>query len=84
MDDKLRPGSAVCQCGGCGQRFGSVTGFDRHRVGPPSRRRCLTPAELAAIGLVRDLRGVWRRPFRMPLVSGRVGLAAAEARTGDA
>src|SRR5688572_22197191 len=58
-----------CQCPVCGDYFGNVVGFDRHRVGAFSmpgefahERRCLTPAELDACGWVRNERGFWLRP----------------------
>lgn len=50
---------ARCRCGGCGERFNSVSGFDRHRVGPPDARRCLTPAELVAKGWLVNSAGFW-------------------------
>jgi hypothetical protein len=61
-------------CRACRQDFGSVTAFDRHRVGKhaytfpqgldmePSRedgRRCLDPDELEALGLVLNSLGRW-------------------------
>ena len=57
-----------CQCDGCGDYFGSVVVFDRHRVGsygnpgePKYNRRCLTPSEMEARGWVRNGRGFWIR-----------------------
>jgi hypothetical protein len=55
----LRIGSGVCECGGCAERFKSVTGFDRHRVGPGDARRCLTPAEMRGRGMTRNTHGQW-------------------------
>ena len=67
-------------CGGCGLDFGSVSGFDAHRVGrhaytylqgldqtPPVEdgRRCLDPDELAERGWRQDTRGRWRQPARV-------------------
>lgn len=55
-----------CQCADCGKYFGSVRGFDRHRVGkfdnPAKRRRCLTLVELLARGWDRDARGFLLTP----------------------
>ena len=48
--------------GGCCQSFTSLTGFDRHRTGPYTDRRCLTPDELTAKGWTRDEHGAWRTP----------------------
>jgi hypothetical protein len=56
-------------CPACGQDFGSVTGFDRHRVGRydypadddhPDGRRCLTGEELLRLGMRPDRLGRWR------------------------
>ena len=58
-------------CRGCGEDFGSVSAFDRHRVGrhahdwSPERldgRRCLDVDELEALGWHQDSRGRWRQP----------------------
>ena len=61
----------------CGLDFGSVSAFDRHRVGkhaftfseglemdPPCEdgRRCLDVDEMAAAGMELDPRGRWRLP----------------------
>jgi hypothetical protein len=55
----LRVGSGVSERGGCGERFKSVTGFDRHRVGPGEARRCLTPDEMRARGMTLNAHGQW-------------------------
>ena len=53
------------ECAGCGEVFCGVAPFDDHRVGEhgvregPNRRRCLTPAEMAARGLPRCRMGRW-------------------------
>jgi hypothetical protein len=54
-----------CQCTACGERFRSSFAFDRHRLGTygtvrePGTRRCLTPAEMEARGMVRGASGLW-------------------------
>ncbi len=55
----LAPGTGVCECGACRERFKSVTGFDRHRVGPGDARRCLSAEEMRAAGMSRNERGQW-------------------------
>lgn len=57
-DPMLPPGSARCQCTGCGEYFGGVYTFDMHRA----TGQCLTPAQMRAKGLVRSPRGYWGRP----------------------
>lgn len=45
-------------CVSCGRDFGSVSSFDRHRIGPhDGERRCLTDQELALRGYRRTARG---------------------------
>ena len=52
-----------CQCPTCGDYFGNVVGFDRHRVGVPDiDRRCLTESEMIHAGWTRNGRGFWLRP----------------------
>lgn len=49
-----------CQCSACGHYFGSVTVFDRHRVGEHGvNRRCLSGDEMSALGWERNERGFW-------------------------
>lgn len=68
-------------CRSCGQYFNGVEGFDQHRVGGGSARRCLTPAELAAKGWVLRADGFWSRPPPEKRISRRgVGLHAAQVR----
>lgn len=51
-----------CGCPTCGLIFGGLRGFERHRVGEHGvNRRCLSVAELGAIGYELDSRGRWRR-----------------------
>lgn len=55
-----------CQCAACGEYFGALDTFDRHRVGDlaKDRRRCLTEAEMVARGWSRNGRGFWLRHRR--------------------
>ncbi len=54
-----------CLCRTCGERFNSVSMFDRHRVGridlaaPSCGRRCLTVAEMIARGYSRNASAFW-------------------------
>lgn len=57
----LRPGTNVCQCATCGEYFLSVSGFDRHRVGDPANRRCLSNAEMRQRGMAKDAQNRWTR-----------------------
>jgi hypothetical protein len=85
-DTILRPGTGLCQCAACEEYFGSATSFDRHRVGDWDHRRCLTPDEIAGLGLVRDERGIWRRAFtgpRAPRVARGVGQFATKGAGGE-
>jgi hypothetical protein len=86
----LRPANV---CSGCGRDFGSVTAFDRHRVGRyaysadrdhPDGRRCLTGNELAALGMTLDRLGRWRLPVRgKPPWSRDVSAESREAGEGS-
>jgi hypothetical protein len=60
-------------CTAFGHDFGSVTAFDKHRVGKhsydysghrPDGRRCLTESELMALGMSQDSLGRYRLPSR--------------------
>lgn len=53
-----------CQCPRCGDYFGSVRGFDRHRIGPvgSANRRCMTAGEMDAAAWARDARGFLLTP----------------------
>lgn len=53
-----------CQCPTCGEYFGSVRGFDRHRIGAMGApdRRSLAEGEMLAAGWVRNLRGFLLAP----------------------
>jgi hypothetical protein len=58
-------------CCACGEDFGSLSGFDAHRVGKyeyrwsPEQdgRRCLDEEELLALRWHRDMHGRWRTPI---------------------
>ncbi len=55
----LSLGSSRCECAECGQFFSTTSNFERHRAGLyDTGRRCLTPADIQAKGLIRK-RGVW-------------------------
>jgi hypothetical protein len=60
-------------CTACGQDFGSLSAFDRHRTGNyayayseehPDGRRCRNEDEMRAAGLHQDSRGRWRLQAR--------------------
>ena len=59
--EELRPGSGVCECGRCGERFGGLRAFDDHRSGPMELRTCLSPSAMQHRGYERDERGYWGR-----------------------
>lgn len=78
-----------CECAACGERFNSVSTFDRHRSGRLDMcepRRCANPAELSARGWSRNARGFWieramtRQPATVPVRAeigpDRMGTAA--------
>ena len=51
-------------CARCGLVFSGTGRFDEHRVGDfPDGRRCLTPAEMTAIGMRIGQRG-WGREWK--------------------
>lgn len=53
-----------CQCPTCGDNFGNVRGFDRHRIGivGAADRRCMSDAEMVAAGWQRNARGFLLTP----------------------
>jgi hypothetical protein len=65
-EEEIR-GFSACHCGECHETFGSVSGFDRHRVGSfgapedgvwsGAARECRIPA-----GYAKDRRGYWVIP----------------------
>lgn len=50
------------ECTACGLLFTHTYGFDAHRVGPYTARRCLTVEELTAKGYAANGAGFWRKP----------------------
>lgn len=52
-------GQSRCQCAGCGQYFNRVSTFDKHRKGEYGARRCLSPAEMQALGWRCNDAGFW-------------------------
>lgn len=47
-------------CTECGEDFGSVEAFDKHRVGEWSTgRECISLNEFSKFGLVKNTRGCW-------------------------
>lgn len=49
------------QCTGCNQYFNSNGAFDKHRTGKHGlNRRCMTPDEMIAKGMVLRDDGFWR------------------------
>ena len=50
---------ATCECAACGERFSRERSFDRHRLGSIGARRCLSSAEMIALGWVRNARDCW-------------------------
>lgn len=48
------------QCQGCKQYFNSNSAFDKHRTGVYcSSRRCRTPEEMLALGMLINHAGFW-------------------------
>lgn len=58
-ENALPVGSRVCQCAACLEYFSSPAAFDKHRSGDMDRRRCLTPDEMRAAGMLHNERGRW-------------------------
>ena len=82
-----------CECGGCHQRFNSVSAFDLHRTGLHGMdRHCREPGEMRAIGMSLNDLGFWierrrgeghqkSRPRRHEARSGlTLGVGAGAAR----
>ena len=56
----MKLGSQRNQCQGCKQYFNSNAAFDKHRVGKHGlNRRCLTPDEMTAKGMMVNHAGFW-------------------------
>lgn len=75
-----------CQCPTCGEFFGNVRGFDRHRIGTVGEpdRRCLSAAEMICNGWHRNARGFLLTPDPRHAGAGVAGARAAPAATGVA
>lgn len=58
-DTKSALGGQRCLCRTCGERFNSLSAFDRHRIGAFDDRRCLTPGEMRARRMMLNTRGFW-------------------------
>ncbi len=79
MNAMLKPGSRRCQCPTCGEYFNSVTAFDRHRVGDfDTARRCLTVAEMEAVGFMRNAARFWITDSRTQQATRRAAAALLE------
>lgn len=57
---KLRGKQSLCT--GCMQVFRTVSGFDKHRYGPVTERRCLDVQQLADKGWRQTDKGIWIQP----------------------
>ena len=56
----MRLTSSRNQCQGCKQYFNSNTAFDTHRTGEHGvNRRCRTPEEMTALGMLINNAGFW-------------------------
>ena len=56
----MRLGKQRNQCPGCDQYFNSNTAFDWHRTGKHGvDRRCMTPEEMTAKGMMINYAGFW-------------------------
>ena len=53
----------MCECAGCGRKFGGARTFDLHQRISSGRNVCLDPA---TIGMIKDRRGVWIRTTGQP------------------
>jgi hypothetical protein len=64
------------QCPGCGLYFNSTHAFDKHRAGAFGvDRRCRTPDEMLAVGMVENAGGWW--------ITGAMPSSVRDARSGD-
>jgi hypothetical protein len=76
-----KPARPLNLCTTCGKDFGGIRAFDMHRVGAydheydeqhPDGRRCLTDAEMIALGMYINAFGRWSQPRNG--LSERLGL----------
>lgn len=65
--DTTWTGLAVAHCAACHLTFGSVAGFDKHRVSG----RCRSEYELTALGMAPNPFGRWRFPMSLDALSER-------------
>lgn len=73
-----------CECGGCRERFNSLSAFDLHRHGAYGvDRHCRQPSEMIAIGMSRNDHGLWIERRRGEVRQKR-GPAAQGARSAVA
>ncbi len=65
---ELKIGGRACQCAECGLFFTGVKPFDRHQIWAGEGKRgnvvCLTPTEMLAAGMGRNIHGVWQYTSR--------------------
>jgi hypothetical protein len=81
-------------CRGCNQDFGSVSLFDRHRIGafepgnykgdladwsPELGRRCLDEEEMQTKGWEQDARGRWVDPVKVEQARRRFAPSAVDS-----
>ena len=79
---RLTQGTDRCRCAACGEHFNSTAAFDKHRVGTHGvDRRCSTPDEMRARGMVQTGPGWWVTSARpnssLPCRNGDLGAPAA-------
>lgn len=76
-------------CAVCHETFSGTTSGDKHRTGKheisvgPDRRRCRDRDELAQIGLVLDVKGIWRMPGDRPVQDLRASQASRVPELGS-
>lgn len=66
--DKPKLSGDRCRCGACGEAFNSTYAFDKHRQGPYTDRRCLTPLAMADKGFEKNAAGFWISGRKKPFV----------------
>lgn len=74
----MKLGGNECQCPTCGLVFTGDHWFQKHRAGPVDARRCLTGAELTALGLAPNEKGRWRKAASPAEIARLRGLDAAQ------
>jgi len=50
---------ARCQCRACDEYFNSTFAFDKHRIGKPENRQCMTQDAMLAKGMSTNEAGFW-------------------------